>query len=483
MIAYLRSKPISLAAKTAVLAGASVLVMTTSHVARAETPEQSVVKITCSLVNGEANATGFVWSAPNRVVTALHAVAGCERIMVWSETTEKRSPASVFSVRLEADLALLELERDLGLRPLVHSETLPAIDDEFTIWGYPRAIPSVLGSRIAFTRGLTDEVTLGDAFFRSPDELLETLGGQSYPTWDTKILRVGSTLQPGHSGAPIVDRNGVVVAIADGGLFNGVAGINWSIPAATYLSDLEQSRDIAPDRPSNQNTLLSTFAPRREMSVEFQYGRDDGQARTGVLSLARTIPLADVMRFAKANTAELIEKQLDYIKDSLEEAQVDFADLSLDVYEEYEGGATIVVPSNAVIEWDEERRVIEAMDPDDVVGILLTIGTAQSFADAVAVAERHSDLVRSYEDWDRVEAIEDEEDTEFRRTVTIFEIFANDDDEEPAIMADQVIMIEGGDVLASAIFNWEPIGELTARQLIFYDMLWIGEYLSEFAKH
>jgi hypothetical protein len=364
----------------------------------------------------------------------------------------------------------------------VHAEILPSIDEEFTIWGYPRAIPSVLGSEIVFTRGLTDETTLGDAFFQSPDELFEALGGGTYPTWDTKILRVGSTLQPGHSGAPIVDRNGVVVAIADGGLFDGVAGINWSIPAATYLTGLEQSRDAAPDRPSSQVTLLSAFAPRQERSVEFQYGRPDGVAESGVLSLARTIPLSDVMRFTTENTADLTRDQLDKIEALLDEAGLEISDLTLDVYEDYEGGATIVVPSNAIIEWDQERRVIEAVDPDEVVGILLTVGTAESFEDAIKVGQQHSGLVWAYEDWDYVEKIEDEDDTEYRRTVTIFQVLADDDD-VAEIMADQVIRIEGVDVIASAIFNWEPFEELTARQLIFYDMLWIGEYLSDFAKY
>ena len=482
MIARLRTIRISSIATAAVFAGASVLGVT-SHIASAQSSADSVVKITCTLVDGEANATGFAWSEPDRVVTALHAVAGCERITVWSEATKRRTTASVFSVRLEADLALLELERDLGLQPLMHAETLPTREDEFTIWGYPRAIPSLLGNDLEFALGLTFETTLGSAFFQSPDELSDTLEGQSYPTWDTKILRVHSPLQPGHSGAPIVDESGAVVAIADGGLFNGVAGINWSIPAATYLPGLEQSSDAEPDGPSSQNNLLSAFAPRQERSVEFQYGGRDDEAETGVLTLTRTIPLADVMRFTNADTADLTRDQLDKIEGLLEDADVDLSDLTFDVYEEFEGGATIVVPSDATIEWDEESRVIEAVDPEDVVGILLTIGTAESYYDAVKVGEQHSGLVWGYEDWEVVEKIEDEEDTEYSHTVTIFEIFADEDDDEPEIMADQVITIEGGDVLASAIFHWVPFEDLTARQEIFYNMLWIGEYLSAFAKH
>jgi hypothetical protein len=50
------------------------------------------------------------------------------------------------------------------------------------------------------------------------------------PDPDKDVVSIDSTLLPGHSGAPILDSQNRVLAIADGGLQGGFSEICWAIP-------------------------------------------------------------------------------------------------------------------------------------------------------------------------------------------------------------------------------------------------------------
>ena len=52
----------------------------------------SVVQVRCALPEGEMKATGVVWPEPGLIVTALHAVAGCEEVVVYSEAGGAAKP-------------------------------------------------------------------------------------------------------------------------------------------------------------------------------------------------------------------------------------------------------------------------------------------------------------------------------------------------------------------------------------------------------
>lgn len=446
---------------------------------------ESVVKITCNLDRGQANATGFVWSKPTYVVTALHAAVGCRRINVWSEKTKKQATARIVRAHLESDLALLELSRDLQLAPLAHAPSAPKLDEDFYVWGYPRAIPSMLGKKISFARGLKKEATLGSSFFKSPDELEKLLKGQQYPQWGTKILRVGSTIQPGHSGAPILDRQGQVVAVADGGLFNGTAGINWSIPAAAYLPGLAGSKDPVPSAPSRQALLFSSFAAKEEKTVafEFENGADqptDADA-DGALRLVRTIPITDLADLMVEDDLDYYREILQWIAEEAQEAGVDIARISIDVYEDYEAGATVSVPSGFLLDWNDEKRLIETFNEEDTVGMVVSIGRTGSWHAARARARDFIGELQALADWEKDD--ETSEVDEQEQLAWLGVSFTEKDEEDQILaQANLSISIDRGDTLGSAVYHLDPFEELSAKEAIDFYLLLLSEQLTDFSK-
>ncbi|MEA3274025.1 MAG: serine protease [Pseudomonadota bacterium] len=325
------------------------------------------------------NATGFVWAEPDHVVTALHAVAGCKSIIVYSEAKRKETTAKLVRADLKADLALLELGKDLGLSPLKHVSTAPGLRDEFYIWGYPFAAKEMIEKPIAFAGGLKRDgvTTLGSSF--QHNDLKDLFRGQKYPTRNTKILRITSTIQPGHSGAPIFDRQGKVVAVADGGLLGGYRGINWSIPAHIYLSKLPNSKASLPKDSSKWAGLFSSLAAKESRTVEVP--REDGSH--GDFKLVRTISLLELRDLIGEEHSEYYTEMLDSIKSFRSEV----GDLSFDIYEDSETGATVSVPTGLSLKWNPETRAIEAVTVSGAVRLFIGVIRKDSFPEAFASAQ------------------------------------------------------------------------------------------------
>jgi hypothetical protein len=349
---------------------------------------ESVVMVRCALAGGEAKATGFVWPEPGRVVTALHGVAGCEEIVVWSEATGRETLGWIERVDLESDLALLALDDDLGLAPVSFAPEGPDTTAEHVTMGYPLAAEQMIRLDVEFGGGLRGDVTTLGAAFAS-DELETLFRDQPYPTRDTSILRVNSTIQPGHSGAPIFDATGAVVAIVDGGLLGGWRTINWSIPAHLYLPGLLASEDPPPDGPSHQAQLFSSMVPRDPATVAMTTPAAASDAATGEapaeIALVRQFGLADLEELLiahdDADGLALIEEFRSYLEDPAEE-------YGFDIYEEPTTGATIGVPMGVELYWNEHLGALEAVNPRGTAFMNAVVLRTASFQEAVEVAAR-----------------------------------------------------------------------------------------------
>lgn len=336
--------------------------------ARAQAPldsARSVVKITCSWdaspgrKAGQMTATGFVWRDSRHVVTALHAVVGCGRLIVYSEFKKDSAPARVVRAHLVADLALLQfVDRDLGLAPIPELKALPDTRGEFTTWGYPRGVGQMTDVRTEFAGGLSRGATTLEAAYGGVAGLEELLSGQTHPQRHASILRVTSTLQPGQSGAPILDHLGRVVAVADGGLLGGYLSLNWSIPAHPYLAALPDSRDPIPSQPSKWAVLFSQVTPAESASapetrvsgggVEFRLVRRQTIAEYVASNRTAAFP-NHTLTWLKMATAGPIEA------------------LSFDVYEEATIGTTIAIPSGFALRWNPDVRAFETRSASGAV--------------------------------------------------------------------------------------------------------------------
>ena len=355
---------------------------------------KSVVKLTTDYFetnNGRkeqkmGTATGWCWKEPTLVVTALHAVAGVknEDIKVYNNAG-KSSKAVVLKVLREADLALLRLSTDLGLKPLSLMETDPASSKEYFIWGFPHGVFSIQGDDIRFSKSLEAVPTLSDVI--TGTQLRYDLKTQGFPLPEARIFRISSTIQPGHSGAPIFTSDGKVIGVADGGLRGGTARINWAMPAAYYVPRLQTSGDAIPATISIQNTLYSS-----NITVPMNASEEEQNKLLEAKTLNETVKVDANQSITKtwSTTYEQIfenasESEKKEYKEICEMMSVDLSDAGFDVYEDFESGVTIALPAN-------RKPVVtdnwyDAWDENQAISYAVVSGHKNSFDDARAYLE------------------------------------------------------------------------------------------------
>lgn len=323
---------------------------------------RSVVKITTKFPGTDpktgktgikvGNATGWCWNNSRQVVTALHAVAGIPdaNITVYTDMETKSSGVQVVKVLKEADLALLQLDSDLGLIPLTLADVDPNSKNEYYIWGFPHGIFQMAGDDIRFSRSLGTPPTLNSLINKTDFKF--TLEQQKYPWPKSQILRVSSTIQPGHSGAPIFLGTGQVIGVADGGLREGSARLNWAFPASVYVPKLLNSSDPIPTTVSVQNNLYSSYTIVPEDATQEeqnQISEDEVKEHTvgnDALSITKTWT---------ANYDEIIETMTEEDINSLNGISMVYGlnmqDTWYDVYEDFQTGATITIPAGENMEY------------------------------------------------------------------------------------------------------------------------------------
>ncbi len=336
----------------------SILLPTVIFGQRSDTESaKSVVKITTRFPGTDpktgktgtkvGNATGWCWNNSRQVVTALHAVAGIPdaNITVYTDMESKSSGAKVVKVLKEADLALLELSSDLGLIPLILADVDPNSKNEYYIWGFPHGIFQMAGDDIRFSRSLGTPPTLNSLINKTDFKF--TLEQQKYPWPKSQILRVSSTIQPGHSGAPILVSTGQVIGVADGGLREGSARLNWAFPASLYVPKLLNSNDPIPTTVSLQNNLYSSYTIVPDgVSQEEQNQIIEAEVKEHTVGNDEH----SITKTWTANYDEIIETMSEEDKNSIlgitQQYGLDMHDTWFDVYEDFTTGATVTIPAS-----------------------------------------------------------------------------------------------------------------------------------------
>jgi len=316
---------------------------------------KSVVKITTKfrgpdergqIVTKAGNGTGWCWNNSKQVVTALHVVAGIpvKDIKVYTDKESKSSGVvKVVKVLKEADLALLELDTDLGLTPLTLAEVDQNSSNEFYVWGFPHGIFQMAGDDIRFSRSLDASPTLNSIINKTGAK--DEFEVQEYPFPSAKILRVSSTIQPGHSGAPIIDKSGKVIGVADGGLRSGTARLNWAFPANLYVPRLLNSNDPHPTSTSLQSNLYSSYTVIPDnVSQEEQNQIVEKEASENIVGNYNQ----SISKTWTASYDEIIETMYEEDKNEIKaisaQIGINMEDTWYEIYEDFNTGATITIP-------------------------------------------------------------------------------------------------------------------------------------------
>jgi S1-C subfamily serine protease len=187
---------------------------------------QAVVRVQAAgCESGEARATGFALEGGKLIVTALHVVAGCRQITVYSETLGREAPATISRVLPQADLALLAVE-PVTFPGVPVASTAPKLHEDVVAIGYALGTPTIgtTNLKISYGQSRLEQML--------PGPVRDEIRRVGVPSLSLEILRLQGHLVPGLSGAPIINGAGQVVAVSDGGLESGAVSISWAVPSS-----------------------------------------------------------------------------------------------------------------------------------------------------------------------------------------------------------------------------------------------------------
>lgn len=290
--------------KTVTILAATVFLSVSAQTTEAGANKQvyRIMAASCGPKNERFSQAGFRAMVQGQVglVTALHGVVGCGMVIAVQEDELggseildlQRSKVSVPHDVIFFTSASLDVESGNPLRA-----TSATNAPNLRVVGYP--LESVL--QLDHTINFYDNPrrTLNDQFKGS--STIAKLAFRGSPSTTEVILMVQGTLQNGLSGAPLLTPSGAVVGIANGGLAQGFAQINWAVPFAglpwvSYSeSDQKIQRLIGMDAASlfHSPWSASTEVPQTGARIT---GRIyyDGQPVTSVSKAYAVIKLVEV---------------------------------------------------------------------------------------------------------------------------------------------------------------------------------------------
>ncbi len=168
--------------------------------------------------------TGFRVKGLAGIITALHGVVSCQTIVARGINIIGFRNLKITKADVSRDVALLyssELSSSLvGLEPSKNSSY-----DGLHVMGHPLGIQAQLTSKLQIRQ--TPRRVLRTLI--TPD-LSKQMEKRNSPNLGIDILSIEGHLSHGHSGAPILNGNGQVVGISNGGLLDGYVEIVWAIP-------------------------------------------------------------------------------------------------------------------------------------------------------------------------------------------------------------------------------------------------------------
>lgn len=166
------------------------------------TAQRSVVTIHADQYLG----SGFCVDTPRTVLTAAHVIDEANAIYV--ETTDgQRVSAIVVRSDPNADVAVLMLNRSIGLQPLKMREVELTVGEECYALGSPKGLSGTV------TKGIVSAVRKGKR---------------------SQLVQTDAAINRGNSGGPLIDRSGQVVGVCDFKLAGGSnEGLGFAVGTET----------------------------------------------------------------------------------------------------------------------------------------------------------------------------------------------------------------------------------------------------------
>ncbi|TQV77853.1 S1 family peptidase [Denitrobaculum tricleocarpae] len=337
----------ALLAGMTLLAGETALAKPPADIVRAAA--NSVVRVMaegCPGTKGSRAGSGFVWPEPTSIVTALHVVADCQTLTVeYVEAGVQRRAQASRSLR-RADLALLTVENPPSVQAL--SKTATAQTQEvLAAIGLPlnvRNWQETYGSRALNVKKLSD--ILNDSARRE----IETLGA---PAIELDVFRLTAVVKPGSSGGPIINAEGAVVGVVDGGLDGGASSLNWAVPAHLLQELMERGQSGANVGLGAAAESVFAFSVPETTQAEEAVNRDFFCGGRSYFHLA-TRSLSEIVDSMETPGTLDDPQGFAYVVTTLAQnvPENDLAALRFDLFVDSETGATIAVPESMTLSED-----------------------------------------------------------------------------------------------------------------------------------
>ena len=307
-----------------------------------------VISSGCPGEEGDRAGSGFVLGEGGLIVTDLHVIAGCASYQVKYPGIDEL-PATVAHVLTARDLALLKVDHPPAVPGLQLAAMPPQVKEELDVIGFPLGLPAYDDAGLHVTLATQLTPALRDGLDPQTLDELKSVGS---PTLDTQVVRVDGNLLPGNSGAPLIDYQGKVAGIGDGGLERGTVGIGWAT-RPQYVDQLLNSDEGPPSAASGIAAVA--FAATIPST-----GKDDRTVKCGALSLTRR---------RGTRLAALIKTSDDPVKlghllQGLTGAPVEqFDGEHFSIWTEPKSGAGIAVPRGLKIESGPEYCTVHTAVP------------------------------------------------------------------------------------------------------------------------
>ncbi len=189
-------------------------------------------------------ATGFLWKTNTQIVTSLHVLSDDPNSKIIVEFGRMKRRATVKSVLAYADLVLLEIKKPVvGWQPLLEFEgDKPKYKAEVSALGFNHG--SIGMSTRELIKGYVTPEMLQVLL---PQAALKSIIRHSTLNVKLPIYYLNGSLLPGYSGSPIVNSQGMLIGIGDGGLENGASSVSWVIPASNLDALVNSTNFKLPD--------------------------------------------------------------------------------------------------------------------------------------------------------------------------------------------------------------------------------------------
>lgn len=332
---------------------------------------QSTVRIT--IKQGDvikSAATGFVWEKPTQIVTSLH-VLHHENAVAIVEFNGVKRVATVAQVLPHADLVLLTVDDPVdGWVALTEK-----IDDK-----PPYKAPiTALGFNAGASGSMTRELHKGHANpeilkgLLPPDDRAD-LEAAKIPDIELDIYYLQGSLLPGFSGSPVVDAEGNLIGIGDGGLEDGASNVSWVIPAR-FLDDLTASTITElPGDLEKAGQLMSADIINVESYEDLDYKELHYEGFVFVKTKTRSFDELLASSRDPDGLLAVLSVFGDYV--------VSYDDLYFDIYEDIENGLIITMPAGVelVVDGDILTEAEDAYgeDSDYSYSIFFTVDSYEN---------------------------------------------------------------------------------------------------------